>query len=181
MKTKFKMILFSWGSLCIVLISYIVLREVGPCLIAILCGAKITRFSISGVYIIHVGGVFNPVTSALFYAAGMLLPVFISFVFMLFYSKSNENVFYRIFSCIFSLTLFFSVIAWIIVPILYLLGKAPNDDISKFINVSGMSPWLVCGMGILLIISGIIFAWKKKIILNCWNACRGGTGSVRTK
>ena len=172
-----KVIISALGSVIIVIFSYIILHEAGHCLVAVFCGAKITQFSILGAHMSYVGGEFNTITYALLHAAGTLLPVVVSFVFMAFYRKGYKNVFYRIFSTMFSLLPFFSLIAWILVPILYLLGEAPeNDDVTKFINALGLNPWIVSVAAIVLFMSGILFAWKIKIILNYYNTCRGKNG-----
>lgn len=174
MKRESKVIFSVLVSVFIVMFCYIVLHETGHCLVAIFCGAKITQFSILGAHMSYVGGVFNNNTYALLHVAGLLLPVVISIVYMLFYRKSYENIFYRIFSAMFSILPFFSVIAWILVPILYMLGKAPeNDDVTKFINVSGLNPIFICIAAVLLFVSGIYLAWKRKIIINYWDVLRG--------
>lgn len=161
-------------SALIVLFCYIVFHEAGHCLIAALCGANITEFSISGAHMSYIGGEFNAVTASVFNAAGMLLPVAISFIFMIFYRKNFDNVFYRIFSFTFSLIPLFSLIAWIFVPILSLSGKAPkDDDVTKFIISSGLNPWIVCGGAAVLLAAGAFLAWKKKVIQNYWDTCRG--------
>lgn len=174
MKNVSKVMLSLFSSIFIVMFSYIVLHEAGHCLVAILCGAEITEFSILGAHMNYVGGKFSTITYALFHAAGMLLPVVISIVYMAFYRKSYENVFYRIFSALFTMLPFLSVIAWILVPIACLLGETPeNDDAAKFINVLGINPWIVCAAAILFVMSGILLAWNKKIILYYWYACQG--------
>jgi len=181
MDRRVKVILSLLCSVILTLLSYIVLHEGGHCIVAFLCGAKITRFSVLGAYMSYDGGVFNTVTYSLLHAAGMLFPVLISFVFMLFYREYSQSIFYRIFSAIFSLLPFFSTVAWVFVPILYIFGEAPsNDDVTKFINASELSPWVVCGAAILLFTAGFLLAWKKKVIQNYLNTCRGKTDSIQS-
>lgn len=171
---KIKVIISALVSVFVTIFFYIVLHEAGHCLVAVCCGAKITQFNILGAHMSYTGGEFSIITYAFFHAAGMLLPVVISFLFMAFYRKNYQNIFYRIFFAMFSMIPIVGTMAWIFVPFLYLSGKAPdNDDVTKFINTSGVSPLIVSGIAILLLVGGILFAWKKKIILNYWNSCRG--------
>ena len=64
---------------------------------AILCGAKITKFSILEAYMNYDGGVFTETSLSLFNIAGMLLPVLLSIAYMMFYRSTSVNQFYRIF------------------------------------------------------------------------------------
>lgn len=151
---------------------YVILHEAGHSLIAILCGAKITRFSIADAAMSYEGGVFTPVTSSLLNAAGMLLPVLVSLVAMLFYSVKITNVFYRVFYFIFSLTSVFASLAWVFIPFFYMFGSAPaGDDVTKFLDNSGMNPWLVSFLALLILSAGILLSLKKRIIQSYWESC----------
>ena len=174
MENRKQMILSVLGSVFLVLILYIILHESGHCLVAVLCGAKITEFSVLSAHMSYEGGTFNASTASLLNAAGLLLPLLISGVYMLFYSKTSQNTFYRIFSFMFGLLPFFSLIAWVFVPLLYLSGNAPAyDDVTQFLDNSGMNPWIVCLAAALLLTCGFALAWKKKIVQNYWQTCRG--------
>ena len=83
MKREGKIVLALIGSLWIAMPLYIILHEGGHALIASLCGAKITEFNIMEGYVIAEGGVFNEITLALFYAAGMLTPVTIFTIYLM--------------------------------------------------------------------------------------------------
>ena len=62
-------------------------------------------------------------------------------------------------------------LAWVIVPVLYLFDQAPQgDDVTKFINSSGLSPWAVLLGAMALLFLCFTLAWKKKIIQNYWAA-----------
>ncbi len=171
MNPKGKVILSALASVFCVLPLYILLHEGGHALTAVLCGARVTRFSILDASMSYEGGTFTAASSSLLNAAGMLLPVLLSVVYMLTYRKGAISIPYRIFSFMFLLVPVCSVLAWVIVPVLYLAGKAPqNDDVTKFINHSGLSPWAVLTASILLFVFCLFLAWKKKIIQNYWAA-----------
>lgn len=103
----------------------------------------------------------------------MLLPVLVSILYSLTYRSRIKSIFYRIFSFLFILIPAGSILAWVIVPVLYLLGQAPQtDDAAKFIDSSGLSPWVVLLGAILLFACCLFLAWKKKIVQNYWAAVK---------
>ena len=152
---------------------YILLHEGGHALIALLCGARITEFNVLGAYMRYEGGTFSQAGLSLFHIGGMLLPLLVSVIYMLTYRSKTTSIFYRIFSFISLLFPIGAVLAWVIVPLLYLSGQAPvDDDVTKFINSSGLSPWLVF-LGAILLFAGCVFiALKKKIVQNYWVALK---------
>ena len=161
-------------SLILMFPAYILLHEGGHALAAISCGARITEFSILGAYMRYEGGRFTAVTLSLFHAAGMLLPVILAVVYMLAYRSGSRSVFYRIFSFFVLLMPVGSILGWVVVPVLCLLGEAPGtDDAAKFIESSGLSPWIVLGGAALLFAGCLLLAWREKIPQNYWMAAKG--------
>lgn len=173
MNLKVTKILSLFAGLLILVPLYIVLHEGGHALTAVLCGARITQFRILDAYMTYEGGAFTPFTLSLFHISGMLLPVLVSILYMLAYRNKIESIFYRIFSFLFILIPTGSILAWVLVPVLYLMGQAPRtDDAAKFINSSGFSPWIVLLGAVLLFACCLFLAWKKKILQNYWAAVR---------
>ena len=154
-------------SLILMFPAYILLHEGGHALAAISCGARITAFSILWAYMRYEGGRSTAVTLSLFHAAGMLLPVILAVVYMLAYRSGSRTVFSRIFSFFALLMPVGSILGWVVVPVLCLLGEAPGtDDAAKFIESSGLSPWIVLGGAALLFAGCLLLAWRKKIPQN---------------
>lgn len=152
---------------------YIVLHEGGHALIAVLCGARITEFSVTGAYMRYEGGIFTAAALSLFHIAGMLLPALAAILYMLAYRSRGKGLFYRIFSLIFLLMPVCSILAWVIVPVLSLLNRAPqSDDAAKFLASSGLNPWAVLSGAAILFSCCLLIAWKKKIPQNYWAAIR---------
>ena len=161
-------------SLILMFPAYILLHEGGHALAAVSCGARITEFSLLGAYMRYEGGRFTAVTLSLFHAAGTLLPVILAVVYMLAYRSGSRSVFYRIFSFFALLMPVGSILGWVVVPVLCLLGEAPGtDDAAKFIESSGLSPWIVLGGAALLFAGCLLLAWRKKIPQNYWMAAKG--------
>lgn len=167
MGTKGKVILAFMGSLWIAMPLYILLHEGGHVLIASLCGAKIIEFNIMEGYVVAEGGVFNEISMALFYVAGMLIPVIAFTIYLILYRKEKDKDFDRIFAVICSGIILFSIGVWVVIPIGGIMGIAnPNDDVVKFIEVSKINPFIVMGCASLLMGMYSWAIWKKKIFQN---------------
>jgi hypothetical protein len=103
----------------------------------------------------------------------MLLPVLLTIVFMFFYRRDQASVFYRVFSFFLSMMPVFSILAWVIVPITYLTGCAPaGDDVTQFLDHSGLSPLLVLFAALLLFAACVALALKKGILSNFWQTVK---------
>ena len=63
MDLKAKKIVYMFVSLVLAVPIYIVLHEGGHALVAVLCGARITKFSILGAYMNYEGGIFTSFTA----------------------------------------------------------------------------------------------------------------------
>lgn len=173
MSLNVKKMLSLFASLVVVIPLYIGLHEGGHVLIAVLCGAKITTFSVLGAHMSYTGGVFTSAALSLFYLAGMLLPVLVSIVYTLTYQRKTASVFYPIFSFFFLLIPTGSILAWMIVPVLCLVNQAPpNDDVTKFIASSGCPPWAVSLGAVILFAGCCLTAWRKSVIQNYWRTVK---------
>lgn len=87
MSLKAKKVLSLLASVMCMLPLYVVLHEGGHALIAVLCGARVTSFSVAAASMSYQGGRFTALTLSLFHAAGVLLPVLAAVVYM---SEANE-------------------------------------------------------------------------------------------
>ena len=150
---------------------YVVLHEGGHALVAVMCGARITKFSILGAYMNYEGGQFSAAVFSLFHAAGMLLPLLAAILYMIAYQSGARSILYRIFSFLVLLLPVGAVLAWVGVPIFCLAGYEPTgDDVKKFLDSSGVHPLAVTAVAALLLAGCIGLAWKKKILQNYWDA-----------
>ena len=162
-------VLRSFLAAIVVVPIYIFIHEGGHALVSILCGAKITSFSIWGAYMSSEGGNFNTVTTSLRSAAGALLPIIISTVLLLFYKKTSSSKFYHFIMLMAGFISVGSSLAWVLVPILYLNGNAPVlDDATTFLEVSKIHPIIVIIGAIGIITLYIILMWKKQVMQNWW-------------
>lgn len=130
---------------------YIALHEGGHALVALLCGARVTAFSILNAFMAYEGGSFGAFTAPLFHAAGMLLPVCLALAFLLACKRKPKRLFPRLFIFYACALPLFSVLAWVFGPLTFLLGAAPaGDDVTRFLRQSSAPPLLVALAALLL-------------------------------
>ena len=177
-RVRFALCLFS--AALIALFLYILIHECGHMIVMLSAGATITDFSILGAHVSSVGGDYTNTSDLWMNANGALLPLILSYVYMLFYKRSLANTFYRILSYMISLVPTASLLAWVILPILYMNGNAPaGDDVTKFLfNFSqSYDPIYVSVAALLLIMTGITIMVIKGIPQNFCNEAK----SIRVK
>ncbi len=164
---KVKKVLYVFASALLSIILYIILHEGGHMIVMLSAGATITDFSILTAHVSGVGGNYTNASDLWLQANGALLPVIVSFVYMLFYKKESRSMFYHIFSYMFCLIPVGSLFAWVIIPFVYMQGNAPaGDDVTKFLYnfTHDYHPLLVSAVAVLIIAVGIILMIKKEII-----------------
>jgi len=167
MDNKVKKVLYVFASALLAIFLYIILHEGGHMIVMLSAGATITDFSILTAHVSGVGGNYTNVSDLWLHANGALLPVIVSFVYMLFYKKESRSMFYHIFSYMFCLITVGSLFAWVIIPFVYMQGNAPaGDDVTKFLYnfTHDYHPLFVSGAATLIIVVGIILMTKKEII-----------------
>jgi len=167
MKKENRLILI--GLVPIVLVLYIVLHEMGHCIVAVACGSTITEFSILTAHVSYAGGTYTNVSDMWVNVNGMLFPLILSYIYMLFYKKGKEDVHYRMFSYFVWLLPTGSLLAWVMIPIAYVNGDAPaNDDVTKFLHhlSSDYHPIYVTLGALALIVLSVVLMLKKRIIQN---------------
>ncbi len=164
---KVKKVLYVFASALLSIILYIILHEGGHMIVMLSAGATITDFSILTAHVSGVGGNYTNASDLWLQANGALLPVIVSFIYMLFYKKESRSMFYHIFSYMFCLIPVGSLFAWVIIPFVYMQGNAPaGDDVTKFLYnfTHDYHPLLVSAVAVLIIAVGIILMIKKEII-----------------
>lgn len=144
---------------------YIVLHEAGHCLVALACGAKITEFSVLGARMAYAGGSFNRMTGSLLQAAGLLLPIMTVFLLLCFYRRDRGSVLYHISYFVISLSSVSAALAWILIPAISLFAAPPaGDDVTKFMEISGLSPYVVMLGAVCIILLMLWFMTKRGLL-----------------
>lgn len=136
---------------------YTFIHEGGHALLGVLFGGRITSFSINFFDLsAHVGldGQFSLAQRALISAAGVSLPILVGMLLLLLSAKRDDIILY-FFKAIFFMMAVNALLAWMVIPVLAMLGKSVSDDSSNFLNLTHISPLLETGVAVLV----YIFCW----------------------
>lgn len=167
MDNKVKKAVCVFTSVLLVILLYIILHEAGHLIVMLSAGATITDFSILSAHVSGMGGNYTNVSGLWLHANGALLPVIVSFVYMLLYNKNSKSIFYHAFSYMICLMPIVSLLAWVIIPFVYMQGNAPaGDDVTKFLYNFTLDyhPLIVSVVAVVMIAAGVIIMMKKEII-----------------
>ena len=164
---KLKRISYAFLGLGIATFLYIIVHETGHLIVMLSAGATVTDFSIMFSHVSAVGGKYTDGSEMWLNANGAVLPLVVSYAAMLFYNRKHETAFYRIIYFLVTSVPIGSLLAWVIIPLLYMAGKAPaGDDVTKFLNtftkycpayVTSIIALLLMAVGIYLIVTLGIF------------------------
>ncbi len=156
-------------SMILALVLYVTFHELGHLIVMLSAGATIEEFSIMTAHVSGTGGEYTNLSGLWLHANGALLPILAAYTYMLFYKSSSEKSFYRIFSCMIALIPIGSMLAWFILPFIYVGGNAPaGDDVTKFLYSfsHNFHPLLVSAAAAMIIGIGIVLMVKKGILRN---------------
>lgn len=147
-------------------LAYILLHEGGHALAAALAGAEDIRLSILQAHTWWEGGAASPGALSFCYAAGVGLPVCVSLVGMLFYSKEHQGIAYHLAYLFAGLVPLGSLLVWVVLPLYSLFAPLPtqSEDVVQFLHVSGAPPLLVAFVSLLLILLGVFLLLRKGIL-----------------
>ena len=148
---------------------YILLHEFGHVIVLWSVDADVTEFSIASAHVNYAGGQWTDVSDRWMHLNGALFPIIIAALYMFLYRRDLENPWYRVFSGFVVLMPIASLLAWVIIPFLYMNGQAPEgDDVTKFLFnfTHDHSAYWVSFVALLAIFASIAIALWKGIIQN---------------
>lgn len=167
MEKKLKRMGYLLLSAAAVLFLYVLLHESGHMIVMLSAGATITSFSIFTAHVSAAGGEYSTLSALWLDANGALLPLAASLVYMLLYRKGSQKSFYRIFSFLVTLIPTASLLAWVLIPFLFLGGNAPaSDDVTHFLSAFPYHPLIVSAVAAALIGISAVLIHKKRILRN---------------
>lgn len=163
MNKKTRDIIYFLFSCIILLYFYTLLHEGGHALVAIICGGKVDKFILGlNAHVQTSGATFTIFSEALFNSMGVLLPVIFLIIALVIYKPKNKYTFYHIFYGFISLSITCSLLAWVIVPFMTLFTLPPaGDDVTKFLNITGLHPLTVTLAALLIIVALVFFIYKR--------------------
>jgi len=167
MKKKGFLLILPSAMLAVVL--YIIFHELGHLIVMLAAGATIVEFSIITAHVSATGGDYTDLSVLWLHANGALLPILVSYIYMLFYKSNSEKPFYRFFSYMVVLMPIVSTLAWVVVPFMYVGGNAPaGDDVTNFLPTFSQCfhPLIVSAAAAIMFGIGIVLMVKKRILGN---------------
>lgn len=169
MDKKTKLTLCTAASAILVVVLYILFHELGHLIVMLSAGEVIDDFSILSAHVSGHGGEYTFVSNLWLNANGAVFPLIVSLVYLMFYKKDRNNTFYRMFSFFTGLLPISTLLAWVIIPFVYLNGTAPpSDDCTKFLMSFSQiaNPLFVSAAALVLIGIGTILFIKKGVLRN---------------
>lgn len=145
-------------TLVFVLLTYTFLHEGGHALMGLLFGGTLTSFSVNFInFSAHVGidGNFSLLQRSLISVAGISLPLLIWAVWIA-RTPIHNNPLLEWVKTISTLGVLNTLLAWIIIPFLYMAGNIPSDDSATFLSLTKFHPALVAGLALLIYLAGWI-------------------------
>jgi hypothetical protein len=147
-----------------VALAYTSLHEGGHALAGLVFGGQIGEFDVNFLSLgahVNITGEFTRAQNALINVSGVGFPLLVWFVLILALPKKTSPL-VQWTKFIASAGTLFSLLAWVIIPFLYIRNTAPvGDDVTQFITNSGLPPLLVALAAIGLFVAGwLIFSMR---------------------
>ena len=153
----FLMLFLTLFVLLFVFFVYTFLHEGGHALAGVLFGQSLTEFDVNFLALrAHVGlagGALTPGQQAVQSAAGASLPLIVWVLFISLAPRKGSFTL-EILKLVSSMAVINSLLAWIALPVLFLVEKAPPDDVTNFLLSSRMPALLLTLAALILYIGG---------------------------
>lgn len=140
----------------VVLFLYTLLHEGGHALVGWLAGGNLTAFNVNFLNLTaHVAqhGDFTPTQTIINNLAGTALPLLVWLILMGLVPR-RTNLALEALKVISSLVCINTLLTWIVLPLFFPFGAAPDDDVVHFLHNAGVQPWGVTVIALLLYIGG---------------------------
>jgi hypothetical protein len=129
-----------------VIFLYTFLHEAGHTLAGWLFGQSLTEFNASfwdlSAHVNLTGGSLTSMELAIRSAAGVLLPLLVWAIFISMVPRKGSFTLETL-KLMSSMVVVNTLLAWIFLPVSFWFGAAPSDDVTNFLNYSGMPPLLL--------------------------------------
>ena len=157
-------LLLSFVLLFVVFI-YTFLHEAGHAIVGFAFGQSLTEFNVSfwdfSAHVDMAGGMLTHPQLAVQAIAGASLPLFVWLIFIGLVPRKADFILEAL-KLISSLAVLNTLLAWILIPLLFIFGKAPpSDDVSHALRYSQMWPLLMVCIALILYILGWAYFLSK--------------------
>jgi hypothetical protein len=136
---------------------YTFLHEAGHAIVGLLFGRSLTEFNVNfwdfSAHVGMVGGELTQSQLALQSVAGASLPLFVWAVFMSLVPRKSSFLVEAL-KLVSAMGTLNTLLTWMILPVLFLLDKAPSDDVTYFLCYSQMPPLLLVLIAFVLYTGG---------------------------
>lgn len=138
---------------------YTFMHEGGHAITGVLFGQSLTEYNVNfwnfSAHVGMVGGELTRSQLALRSIAGASLPFLVWAIFISLVPRKTSFTLDAL-KLIASMAVVNTLLVWIILPVLFLLGKAPSDDVTNFLRYSQMPPLLLACTALILYVGGWI-------------------------
>jgi hypothetical protein len=140
---------------------YTFLHEAGHALAGLLFGQTLTEFDVSfwdfSAHVGMAGGGLAPSQLAVQAIAGVSLPLLVWAIFIR-VTPRKASFALEVLKLISSMAVLNTLLAWIVIPVLYVFGNAPpSDDVTHFLRYSQMFPMLLIFVAFVVYIGGWVY------------------------
>jgi hypothetical protein len=154
-------------------LAYTVLHEGGHALAGLSFGGTVREIDVNFLNLgahVNIGGSFSRIQQAVINVSGAALPFLVWLVLILALPKKGSPL-VRWAKFIVSAGAICSLLAWVIIPILYIKNNAPaGDDVTRFLVNSGLPPLVVTFGALALFVGGwFLFVWRFPGTRSIWN------------
>ena len=136
---------------------YTFLHEGGHAIVGLLFGQSLTEFDISfwdlSAHVGMTGAELTQSQLAIRAVAGAGQPL-LAWILFISIVPRKASFTMEILKLLSSMTVVNTLLVWIVLPVLFLLGKAPSDDVTNFLRYSQMPPILLAVTALILYVGG---------------------------
>ena len=167
---SFKLTLLLLFVILFVFFIYTFLHETGHAITGLVFGQSLTEFDVSfwdfSAHVNMVGGTLTQTQLALQAVSGASLPFLIWAIFMGLVPRSTSFIVGGL-KMISSIAVINTLVPWMVIPVLFLYGNAPSDDVTHFLRYGQMPPLSVTLAALFLYVGGwLLFLAKIEGIKN---------------
>jgi hypothetical protein len=147
-----------------VFFTYTFLHETGHAITGLVFGQSLTEFDVSfwdfSAHVNMVGGTLTQTQLALQSVSGASLPLLVWALFINLIPRTTTFIVGAL-KLISSITVINTLVPWMVIPVLFLYGNAPSDDVTNFLRYSQIPPLSVMLAAFLLYIGGCLLLVAK--------------------